>query len=57
MSARPARLVVMISGSGTNLQAILDACEKQTLPAQVVGVVSNQAGAYGLERARRANVP
>ena len=57
MSARPARLVVMISGNGTNLQAILDACEKQALPAQVVGVISNQSGAYGLERASRANVP
>jgi formyltetrahydrofolate-dependent phosphoribosylglycinamide formyltransferase len=53
----PARLVVLISGSGTNLQAILDACARGDLPAQVVAVISNRASAYGLERARRAGVP
>lgn len=52
-----ARLLVMISGSGSNLQAILDACQAGRLPAQVVGVISNKAEAYGLERARRAGVP
>jgi len=51
------RLVVLISGNGTNLQAILDACAEQTLPAQVVAVFSNKPEAYGLERARRAGVP
>ncbi len=54
---RPARLVVLISGSGTNLQAILNACTGGTLPAKVVLVVSNQAGAYGLQRAAHAGVP
>ncbi|MDQ7029492.1 MAG: phosphoribosylglycinamide formyltransferase [Ardenticatenia bacterium] len=53
----PARLVVFISGSGTNLQAILDACANGTLSAQVVLVVSNRKGAYGLVRAQRASVP
>jgi formyltetrahydrofolate-dependent phosphoribosylglycinamide formyltransferase len=52
-----ARLVVLISGSGSNLQAILDACDNDTLPAQVVAVVSNKKAALGLERARRAGVP
>jgi formyltetrahydrofolate-dependent phosphoribosylglycinamide formyltransferase len=53
----PARLVVLISGSGTNLQAILDACAQGRLPARVVGVISNRSDAYGLERARQAGVP
>lgn len=51
-----ARLVVMISGGGTNLQAILDACAGGTLDAEVVAVVSNRADAHGLERARLAGV-
>jgi phosphoribosylglycinamide formyltransferase 1 len=52
-----ARLVVLISGQGRNLQAILDAAAAGTLPADVAGVVSNRAEAAGLERARRAGVP
>ena len=52
-----ARLVVLISGSGTNLQAILDACAEDCLPAEVVLVVSNRKAAYGLVRAERAGVP
>jgi phosphoribosylglycinamide formyltransferase 1 len=55
--SRKARLVVLISGSGTNMQAILDACASGVLPAEVSAVISNQAEAYGLERARRAGVP
>ncbi len=51
------RLVVLISGSGTNLQAILDACRDGTLPAAVAAVVSNKRDAFGLERARKAGVP
>ncbi|MBI5878896.1 MAG: phosphoribosylglycinamide formyltransferase [Chloroflexi bacterium] len=53
----PKRFVVLISGNGTNLQAILDACASGELPAQVVAVVSNNADAFGLERARKAGVP
>jgi formyltetrahydrofolate-dependent phosphoribosylglycinamide formyltransferase len=52
-----ARLVVLISGNGSNLQAILSACATGKLAMQVVAVVSNQATAYGLERARQADVP
>lgn len=51
------RLVVLVSGSGTNLQAVLDACASGDLPAEVVAVISNKADAYGLERARQTGVP
>lgn len=55
MSAN-ARLVVLISGFGSNLQAVLDAAKSGHLSADVVAVVSNKADAYGLERARLANI-
>jgi phosphoribosylglycinamide formyltransferase-1 len=50
------RLVVLISGNGSNLQAILDACASGELPASVVSVISNKADAYGLTRARNAGI-
>ncbi len=50
------RIVVLISGSGTNLQAIIDACESADYPGEVVGVVSNKNDAYGLIRAQEANI-
>ena len=50
------RLVVLISGNGSNLQAILDACSSGELDAQVVSVISNKADAYGLVRAKNAGV-
>lgn len=52
-----ARIVVLISGSGTNLQAILDAVASGNLPGEVVAVISNRSKAYGLERAKKAGVP
>lgn len=52
----PPRLVVLISGNGSNLQAILDACDSGELNAKVVAVISNKADAYGLVRARNAGV-
>ncbi|MCW5857127.1 MAG: hypothetical protein KIS63_02485 [Caldilineales bacterium] len=55
--ARSSRLVLLLSGGGSNLQAILDACADGWLPAQVVAVIGNKAEAFGLERARRAGVP
>jgi formyltetrahydrofolate-dependent phosphoribosylglycinamide formyltransferase len=51
-----ARLVVLISGNGSNLQAILDAIRMRVLEAEVVCVVSNRKDAYGLELARKAGV-
>lgn len=55
--AATGRLVVMVSGSGTNLQAILDACAAGSLDAEVVLVISNNPEAYALERAKKAGVP
>ena len=46
-----ARLVVLASGNGTNLQAIIDACESKQIDAQVVGVVSDKHEAFALNRA------
>lgn len=57
MNDKRARLAVLISGSGSNLQALLDATARGELPARVVAVISNRPEAYGLERARRAGVP
>lgn len=51
------RTAVLISGSGSNLQALLDATARPGSSAEVVLVVSNRADAFGLERARRAGVP
>ncbi len=48
---------VLISGGGTNLQALLDACADPEFPARVAVVISNRRDAYGLERARQAGVP
>ncbi|MFD0867075.1 phosphoribosylglycinamide formyltransferase [Tessaracoccus lubricantis] len=51
------RVVVLLSGSGTLCQALLDAIAAGELDAEVVAVVSDQSSAYGLERARAAGVP
>ncbi len=50
-------LVVLISGNGSNLQAILDNIARGTLPARVAAVISDRADAFGLMRAARAGVP
>ncbi len=50
------RLVVLISGNGSNLQAILDACDAGEIPASVISVISNKADAYGLTRAQNAGI-
>jgi phosphoribosylglycinamide formyltransferase-1 len=47
---------VLISGKGTNLQALLDAAADQSYPAEIVSVIANKAGAPGLERARKVGV-
>ena len=52
------RVVVMVSGGGTNLQAIIDAVESGTVTnTEIVGVISNNRKAYALERARKHGVP
>lgn len=51
------RLAVLISGSGSNLQAIIDAVAAGRLAAQIVVVASNRRDAYGLVRAEQAGIP
>ncbi|CAG8485567.1 8146_t:CDS:1 [Paraglomus occultum] len=51
------RIVVLISGYGSNLQALIDATENGTLKATITLVVSSKATAYGLKRAEAANIP
>jgi phosphoribosylglycinamide formyltransferase-1 len=53
----PARVVVLISGSGSNLQAMLDACADPAYGAQVVAVGADRDEIEGLRRAERAGVP
>jgi len=57
VAARPARLVVLVSGAGTNLQALLDATTDAAYGAQVVAVGSDRDGIEGVRRAERAEVP
>jgi phosphoribosylglycinamide formyltransferase-1 len=59
VEGRPGReaVVVLVSGTGTLLQALLDAAEDPRTPFRVAGVVSDRADAGGLERARAAGVP
>jgi len=53
----PARLLVLVSGSGTNLQALLDACADPAYGARVVAVGADRDGIGGLDRARAAGIP
>lgn len=50
------RIVVLISGGGTNLQAIIDASKQENYGGEIVAVVSNKADVYGLTRAQDANI-
>jgi phosphoribosylglycinamide formyltransferase-1 len=52
----PLQLVILISGSGSNLQAIIDAIENGQLNARIAAVISNRPDAYGLERARQHGI-
>jgi phosphoribosylglycinamide formyltransferase-1 len=56
-TAENARLVVLVSGSGTNLQALLDACVDPAYGASVVAVGADRDGVQGLKRAEQAGVP
>lgn len=51
------KIGVLVSGSGTNLQSILDSCAAGRIKAQVACVISNKAQAHALERARRSGIP
>ena len=56
-TSAPTRLVVLVSGAGTNLQALLDACADPSYGAQVVAVGADRDGIEGLARAERAGIP
>ncbi|WP_040977155.1 phosphoribosylglycinamide formyltransferase [Necropsobacter massiliensis] len=51
------KIVVLISGQGLNLQAIIDACQSGLIQAEIGAVISNKADAFGLQRAAQANIP
>ena len=55
--AKPCRVVVLISGGGTNLQALIDAQQAGELPVQLAAVISNRPGVNGLQRAADAGIP
>ncbi len=54
---KPLPIVVLISGSGSNLQTIIDRIADKTLNAEICAVISNKANAFGIERAKQANIP
>ena len=51
------KVAVLISGRGSNLQALIDACAKADFPAEIVRVISNEDGAGGLDKAAEAGIP
>lgn len=53
----PLKIGVLLSGSGTNLQAIIDAVANEGLPVDIVKVVSSRPDAYGIQRAQAAGIP
>lgn len=53
----PLPIVVLISGGGSNLQSIIDSIADNTLNARLCAVISNKPDAYGIERAKKANIP
>ena len=50
------KIVVLISGSGSNLQAIIDECKSKSIQAEIVCVISNNPTAFGLQRAKSAGI-
>jgi len=53
----PARIVVLISGSGSNMATIATACARDEIDAEIVGVISNRPGVLGLDRAQEMGIP
>lgn len=53
---KPFRVVVMVSGSGSNLQVLIDAMQAGALPIDIVGVISNREDAYAITRAQQAGI-
>ncbi|MGM8897719.1 MULTISPECIES: phosphoribosylglycinamide formyltransferase [unclassified Psychrobacter] len=54
---KPLRVAVLVSGSGSNLQVLIDAVQAGTLPVEIVGVISNRDDAYAITRAKDASIP
>jgi phosphoribosylglycinamide formyltransferase-1 len=57
MDGRTPKIVVLISGSGSNLQAIIDALANEEFEAEIAAVISNKPDVLGLERAQKAGIP
>lgn len=51
------KIVVLVSGNGSNLQSIIDSCQQNRINGSISAVFSNNADAYGLKRAEQANIP
>lgn len=51
------KIVILISGNGSNAQAIIEACNNKQIHGEVVAVISNKANAYGLTRAESFSIP
>lgn len=56
MPSKTCNVVVLLSGSGSNLQALIDSCQGQDSPVRIRAVLSNRADAYGLQRAAAAGI-
>ena len=54
---KPLRIAVLVSGSGSNLQVLIDAMQAGALPIEIVGVISNREDAYAITRAKDAGIP
>lgn len=57
LNGRRLKVGVLISGRGSNLQALIEACAQPNYPAEIALVVANRADAFGIERARQAGLP
>ena len=55
--AKPLRVAVLVSGSGSNLQVLINATQAGALPIEIVGVISNREDAYAITRANDAAIP
>ena len=55
--AKPLRVAVLVSGSGSNLQVLINAMQAGALPIEIVGVISNREDAYAITRANDAAIP
>jgi phosphoribosylglycinamide formyltransferase len=53
----PTKITVLISGSGTNLQALIDDTDSKIPTSSIIRVISNKKSAYGLQRAEKSNIP